>query len=256
VSLSQSIPSHWFNRGNTGEPLQSPAIATARRYPQGTPLGTPQDAPLDTDGQDYNNEQQLQDASTMNSQVKKIWKEAFKGFYKKHSRPLWFYIFKTCRDQSLADDVFQDAFYRFLRAEPIKMNEYQQKAYLYKIATNLIIDHLRKVKRTVEREIEKDPRQDKGFEECQQEQVFLGMDMDNLFKLLKPKERTMLWLAYVEGYSHKEIAQITGINETSIKVKMFRARKKFAGILTEKGYDSQNKSHQPKSNEGRTHHES
>ena len=176
----------------------------------------------------------------MDTQVKKIWKEAFKGFYKKHSRPLWFYIFKTCRDEQLADDILQEAFFKFLRAEPIKFNEYQQKAYLYKIATNLIIDHLRKVKRTIERESDPEPFGEKGFLDGDEDRASLSMDMDNLFKLLKPKERTLLWLAYVEGYSHREISRITGVTEQSVKVKLFRCRKKFAGILEEKGYKGYN----------------
>ncbi|MCP5046595.1 MAG: RNA polymerase sigma factor [bacterium] len=201
-----------------------------RRRSQPEPGETPARHPLEN-GREQN--------ETMDTQVKKIWKEAFKGFYKKHSRPLWFYIFKTCRDEQLADDILQESFYRYLRAEPIKLNEYQQKAYLYKIATNLTIDHLRKVKRTMERdrETEKDPYGERGFEECQQHRAFLSMDMDKLFEFLKPKERTLLWLAYVEGYSHREIARITGVTEKSVKVKLFRTRKKFAGILQEKGYE-------------------
>lgn len=173
-------------------------------------------------------------------QEKKIWKEAFKGFYKKYSRPLWFYIYKTCSDENLADDILQDSFYRYLRAEPLHLNEYQQKAYLYKIATNLVIDHLRKVKRNIERESEKDPYAERGFDECKQHEVFLAMDMEKLFKKMKPKDRTLLWLAYIEGYSHREIAGITGISEKSMKVNLFRARKKFAGILKQEGYQPAN----------------
>jgi RNA polymerase sigma-70 factor (ECF subfamily) len=184
----------------------------------------------------------------VNVQEKKIWKEAFKGFYNKYSRPLWFYIYKTCSDENLADDIMQDSFYRYLRAEPIQLNEYQQKAYLYKIATNLTIDHLRKVKRNIERESEKDPYAERGFDECRQHEVFLAMDMEKLFKLLKPKERTLLWLAYVEGYSHRGMASLTGVRENSMKVSLFRARKELAGILTQKGY-------QPLDVEGRTGHE-
>ena len=82
----------------------------------------------------------------MNEYVKKLWKESFKGFYKKHSRSLWFYIYKTCGDEHMADDILQEAFYRYLKAEPFRLNEFQQKAYLYKTAYRLIIDHVRKIK--------------------------------------------------------------------------------------------------------------
>ena len=58
--------------------------------------------------------------------------------------------------------------------------------------------------------------------------------MDNSFKLLKPRERILLWLAYVEGYSSKEIAEVTKTKENSIKVQLFRARKELANILRQK----------------------
>lgn len=166
----------------------------------------------------------------MDDYLRKLWKESFKSFYKKHSRALWFYIFKTCGDESAADDVFQDTFYRYLRAEPVHLNEYQQKAYLYKTAYRLIIDQKRKVK------VEREKSREAEVEESKEEEIFRAMDMEKTFKFLKPKERNLLWLAYVEGYSHDEIAVITGVKEKSVKVQLFRVKKKFAAILRQKGY--------------------
>lgn len=170
------------------------------------------------------------EAGAMDGYLRKIWKESFKGFYKKHSRPLWLYIFKTCGDESMADDVFQETFYRFLRAEPAKLNEYQQKAYLYKVAYRLIIDKKRRFK------VEQEKSGEAAVEESQEEKIFMALDMEKTFKLLKPKERNLLYLAYVEGYSHSEIAGITGVKEKSVKVQLFRIKTKFAAILRQKGY--------------------
>lgn len=166
----------------------------------------------------------------MDDYLKKLWKESFKGFYKKHSRSLWFYIFKTCGDESMADDIFQETFYRYLRAEPVKLNEFQQRAYLYKVAYRLIIDQKRKIR------IEQEKSGAAEIEESKEEEIFMALDMEKTFKLLKLKERNLLWLAYVEGYSHSEIAGITGVKEKSVKVQLFRVKKKFAGILRQKGY--------------------
>jgi RNA polymerase sigma-70 factor (ECF subfamily) len=165
--------------------------------------------------------------------MRKIWKESFKGFYKKYSRGLWFYIYRTCGDENLADDIFQETFYKYLRADPIrlKLNEFQQKAYLYKTATRLVIDQKRKVKR-----IRQETYPGNESEESREYTVSLAMDMEKLFNLLKPKERTLLWLAYVEGYTHSEIAAITDCLEKSIKVQLHRVRKKFAGILKQEGF--------------------
>jgi len=168
-----------------------------------------------------------------------LWKESFKGFYKKHSRSLWLYICKICGDKNMADDIFQESFYRFVKAAPVKLDEYRQKAYLYKIAYRLFIDQKRRLK-----------TEQKNFEEIAAEEVFemrlgkereifLAMDMEKIFHLMKPQERALLWLAYVEGYSHMEIAGITGDGEKSIKVQLFRVKKKFADILRRNGYNGE-----------------
>ena len=48
---------------------------------------------------------------------------------------------------------------------------------------------------------------------------------------LKPRERAMLWLAYAEGASHNEIADMLGLSRGSLKPLLFRARQKMAAIL-------------------------
>ena len=45
----------------------------------------------------------------------------------------------------------------------------------------------------------------------------------------------LLWLAYVEGFDHREIALALRVNQKSVRVLLFRARKKLAGILTSQG---------------------
>ena len=67
----------------------------------------------------------------------------------------------------------------------------------------------------------------------------MALDMEKTFKLLKPKERNLLYLAYVEGYSHSEIAGITGVKVKSVKVQLFRIKTKFAAILRQKGYSGE-----------------
>jgi RNA polymerase sigma-70 factor, ECF subfamily len=51
---------------------------------------------------------------------------------------------------------------------------------------------------------------------------------------LKPRERQLLWLAYAEGCSHKEIAEITGLKSPSIRLLLFRARHKLARLLRQR----------------------
>ena len=48
---------------------------------------------------------------------------------------------------------------------------------------------------------------------------------------LKARERAMLWLAYAEGASHREIAEVLGLRPASMKLLLFRARRKLAALL-------------------------
>ena len=50
---------------------------------------------------------------------------------------------------------------------------------------------------------------------------------------LKPRERDLLWLAYAQGSSHQEIAQALGLKTASIKLLLFRARRRLAALLRE-----------------------
>ena len=49
---------------------------------------------------------------------------------------------------------------------------------------------------------------------------------------MKPRERSMLWLAYAHGCSHEEIAQMLGLKTSSLKALLHRARQRLAGFMS------------------------
>jgi RNA polymerase sigma factor (sigma-70 family) len=51
------------------------------------------------------------------------------------------------------------------------------------------------------------------------------------FERLNPRERQLLWLAYVEGSNHVEIADCTGLRAKSVRLLLFRARQKLAELI-------------------------
>jgi RNA polymerase sigma-70 factor (ECF subfamily) len=55
--------------------------------------------------------------------------------------------------------------------------------------------------------------------------------MRHAFGQLKPRERQLLWLAYVEGSSHKEIAEAMRLRTGSVRLLLFRARRRLAGLI-------------------------
>ena len=160
--------------------------------------------------------------------------EAFQVFYAKTAPGLRGYIRRASGNDALADDILQESFLRFLRADLPEFNhaapaDAPLKAYLYKIAASLLVDHWRRVKR--ERRwslwsfLGGEPAVDSSG----------GSDAMRFFRELKPQEQLLLWLAYVEGYEHREIATALRKKEKSVRVLLFRARRKLAGRLESAG---------------------
>ena len=152
----------------------------------------------------------------------------FEMIYRRTAGGLWSYICKMTNDAAAADDLLQKTFFRFLRSNPSLESEEHLRRYVYKTATNLVFDHFRDAKK--QRAIIESPAVERrtGRDE-------LGYDMKRVFDLLKPQERVLLWLAHVEGASHAEIAAAIGAKEKSIKVMLFRARKRLGEMLSKRG---------------------
>ncbi len=156
--------------------------------------------------------------------------EQFEAFYARTAPALRSYLCRIAANAALADDVLQESYIRLLQAPP--MPDEQRKSYLYRTATNLVTDHWRAQTR-YRLWWRLFPRR----EEAADAGVELASDMQRLFRLLGPKQRALLWLAYVEGADHREIAAILQLQEKSIKVLLFRARRKMEAILKEHGFE-------------------
>jgi len=155
----------------------------------------------------------------------------FQRFYRTTSRPLWSYLCRVTGDPSRADDLLQESYCKFLVAPVSALPEEEQRAYLFRIAGNLAIDSWRKHKR--EREtlaaLAAAPAPAGGGPSIPR------MDVERTFNELKPKERALLWLAYVEGSAHEEIAVSLGLRPKSVRVLLFRARQRLGALLKRKG---------------------
>src|SRR3990172_13089700 len=66
--------------------------------------------------------------------------DAFRAFYDRTARPVWAYLARLTGDPSIADDLLQDTYYRFLRADAAHESEAHRRNTLFKIATNLARD--------------------------------------------------------------------------------------------------------------------
>jgi RNA polymerase sigma-70 factor (ECF subfamily) len=166
----------------------------------------------------------------------------FRAFYEKTCRPLWGYLARASGSGSLADDLTQEAYLRLLRARLREASEEHRKNYLFKIATNLLRDHFRALKRRPVQLPELPDVRAHETEAGTDRRAVLQRDLGRALQELRPRERQLLWLGHVEGFSHKEIAQILGLRAGSVRLLIFRARRKLAALLEERGLAPENAS--------------
>ena len=150
---------------------------------------------------------------------------AFEAFYASTAPALHAYIRRVAEDAATAEDVLQEAFCRFLRGRHESMDEAQMRSYLYRTATTIIYDQWRR-RRVVEQRRQLDKPAVAAAADPSGR-----LDMERALGELAPRERALVWLAYVEGASHAEIAAALGLSALSVRVMLFRARRKLARIL-------------------------
>jgi RNA polymerase sigma-70 factor, ECF subfamily len=157
--------------------------------------------------------------------------EAFAAFYQRSARQLWAYLARVSSDPALAEDLMQESYVRFLCAAGAPSlaadGEAAARLYLFRIATNLLRDHWRRPRAASIEEIPEQFFAARSGEEQTESRILLTPAL----RQMKPRERQLLWLAHAEGYSHREIAQVTGLAAASIRLLLFRARRKIAALL-------------------------
>lgn len=154
---------------------------------------------------------------------------AFAACYQRNARALWSYLYRVTGKASDADDLVQEAFCRLLQAKVGELADEELRRYVFRIGTNLLADRWRRatqeaswldrLRGTTETRVE--PEYDDS--------------VSREFAALKPRERALLWLAYVEGESHEDIAKSLGLSRGSIKVLLSRARGRLRDQLVAHG---------------------
>jgi RNA polymerase sigma-70 factor (ECF subfamily) len=152
--------------------------------------------------------------------------DRFAALYARYRIPLWRYLLKLGAGSALADDLTQDAFVRWWNSRAASWPEDERiRAYLFTIATRLLIDRHRRHRR----EVAWDDQPEEEFVAEQEPPALIG---GAAWQALTPRERQLLWLAYAEEFSHEEIAAICGLATGSVKVLLHRARGRIAAFLS------------------------
>lgn len=136
-----------------------------------------------------------------------------------HSDALFRFIVKNIRDQDDARDVVQDAFEKvWLKAAEVPFEK--GKSYLFTTAYRIMLERIRKKSRTspIDNTLRIVPAEESKPE------FDLRKVLDEAIAKLPDDQRSVIMLRDYEGYSYKEIGDITGLTESQVKVYIFRAR--------------------------------
>jgi RNA polymerase sigma factor (sigma-70 family) len=128
------------------------------------------------------------------------------------------FILKNLRQEEDAQDVVQSAFEKLWKNRQ-GVDAEKSKSYLFTIAYHQMIDHLRKNKRIQLRE---EFREEARI--CDKPVPHLKKVLEDALSRLNDMQRSLVLLKDYEGYSYSEIGQITGLNESQVKVYLHRAR--------------------------------
>ncbi len=137
-----------------------------------------------------------------------------------------FLVALCCGDSTLADDIAQESYVKaYLTSADLRQRN-KFKAWLFKIGYTTFISHRR------------GERLFAGYEEARElpatdssDSIFRYQDLYAALDRLPPKERTSVLLYYMEGYSIKEVAEIEGVSETSVRQHLSRGRHHLRGLL-------------------------
>ena len=128
------------------------------------------------------------------------------------------FIFKACRNKELAEDIVQDSYLTLW--EHVRDITYEKaKAFLFTTSYRKMIDIFRREKKNGD--IENICTGQYTYEE---ETPDLQQILEKALDRLSPVQKTVVLLRDYEEYSYKEIAEITNLTESQVKVYIFRAR--------------------------------
>ena len=157
--------------------------------------------------------------------------EQFAAFYARSARSLWAYLARVSRDPALADDLTQESYVRFLCAITRKTAKWRRGGICFELQPICcaITGGARSPLRSNEMP------EELFTAKCGTAQSDSQAMLEPAMAQMRPRDRQLLWLAYAEGYSHHEIAEVTGLASASIRLLLFRARRKMARLLRQGG---------------------
>jgi RNA polymerase sigma-70 factor (ECF subfamily) len=163
---------------------------------------------------------------------------AFRELIRRYERPVFSLIYRMVRDRELAEDLAQDTFIKVLNHIDRYRPEFKLSSWLFKIANNVAIDHLRR-RQLDTVSIDGSPhaqtadaveatrfdvvdQQESALDEMEARE--LGTSIERAIAGLRPEYRSCIMLRHVEGRSYEEIAATLDLPLGTVKTYIHRAR--------------------------------
>ena len=172
---------------------------------------------------------------------------AFRELIRRYERPVFSLIFRMVRDRELAEDLAQETFIKALNALHSYRPEFKFSSWIFKIANNTAIDHLRR-RELDTLSLEGSPnaetadaveatalqigdRTESPLEELEARE--LGSQIEQAIGRLRPEYRSCILLRHVEGRAYEEIAEILSLPLGTVKTYIHRARNELRLYLSD-----------------------
>ncbi len=170
---------------------------------------------------------------------------AFRELIRRYERPVFSLIYRMVRDSTAAEDLAQDAFVKVLNHLDKYRPEFKFSSWLFKIANNVAIDHLRRRQldtismdgsphATTAAEVEAtrfdvEDTAENALDELAARE--LGSAIEQAIGRLRPEYRNCIMLRHVEGRSYEEIATTLDLPLGTVKTYIHRARHQLRDAL-------------------------
>ncbi|MGD9564099.1 MAG: RNA polymerase sigma factor [Pyrinomonadaceae bacterium] len=169
----------------------------------------------------------------------------FEELVRRYQKPITGYVFRIVGEYESSLDVTQEVFIKVYNSLHRYSSEYKFSTWLYRIAHNAAIDHLRRnsinaqsletenVDGAYQIQIEspaRSPEQDREIREWRTE-------IGQAVKLLPDPYKQLILLRHANDLSYDEIAEVTGLPLGTVKNRLFRAREAMRQIMIERGFD-------------------
>lgn len=171
--------------------------------------------------------------------------KAYRELLDRYQRPVFSLIYRMVRDREQAEDLAQETFVKVFNHLESFNPKYKFSSWIFKIASNLSIDHLRKKEpetvsldgsrhATTAEETEASRIQVESRDENPEQFVEareLGAEIEQAIGKLRPEYRTAIVLRHVEGRPYEEISEIMDVPLGTVKTYIHRARSELRETL-------------------------